>query len=334
MEFLNKLWVEKYRPKEIKDLVLSEEQRVTFEKCIKRQDLGNFLFHGPPGGGKTVLARILCSKNGVMFNKRDNLLEINGSAKETRGLAYVQDTIEPFLKVPPGGGDKYRIVFIDEADYLTDNSFSSLRNVIEKYSKVYGRFIFTCNYISKIPEPVQSRFQIFPFQQLPIEFVTNYCTKVLEVEKIEFDTKDLKFVVDNIYPDIRLIINTLQQNSVFDSKNPEKSGRLKVNRETVLTSEKKVLAFVVEFISAVEEGEAHKINKSVNSIVKLLHEHDLQYRRLYSDLFFMSKLPAPAKIIVNKYSNTHNSSLIPQMNFMGMVFEIIKVLRDYKESMK
>lgn len=324
MEFLNALWVEKHRPRKLDELVLPEDHRFVFGKCIEKREIGNFLFHGPPGGGKTALARILCSKEGILSSEDDNLLEINGSARETRGIAYVQKVIEPYLKVPPGGSDKNKVVFIDEADYLTDESFSSLRRVIEKYSEEYGRFIFTCNYISKIPEPIQSRFQIFPFKQLPLGFVIDYCSKVLTSENVEFTKEDLKFVVDSLYPDVRLIVNTLQKNSYTD--------KLKINRDAVLTSEKKVLAFVVEIVSLVEKNESHKIGGVINSIINLLYEQDLEFRSLYTDLFFVSKLPVHAKIIVNKYSNGHSSCLVPPMHFMGMMFEIIKVLQDYKRS--
>lgn len=325
MEFLDAMWVEKYRPRKLDDLVLPEEYYTIFKNYIERKEVGNFLFHGPPGGGKTVLSRIICSKNGSVFNREDNVLEINGSAQETRGITFVNDVVEPFLKVPPAGQDKYRIVFIDEADYLTPNSFSSLRGVISKYSEKTGRFIFTCNYISKIPEPIQSRFQLFPFKQLPISFVSKYCSEVMISEKVEFDEKDLKFVVDNLYPDVRLIINTLQRSSI--------TGKLKVNREFIITAEKKILSFIVEIVSSVEKNESYKIGKSVESITNLLDEKGLEFRNLYMDLFFKEKLPIPVKLIVNKFANSHNSCLVPQMHVMAMIYEIIKILQDYKKSL-
>jgi len=325
MEFLSVLWVEKYRPRKLEELVLPGDYYNDFKRMIEKKEILNFLFYGPPGGGKTVLSRILCSKNGSIFNKEDNVLEINGSAQETRGITFVNDVIEPFLKVPPAGQDKYRVVFIDEADYLTGNSFSSLRGVIGKYSEKTGRFIFTCNYISKIPEPIQSRFQLYPFKQLPVEFVNKYCSKILTSENIEFDNSDLKFVIDNLYPDVRLIVNTLQRNSI--------SGKLKVNREFIITTERKILSFVIEIISSIEKGENYKVGKSISSIVSLLDENGLEFRNLYMDLFFKEKLPVPVKVIVNKFANSHSSCLVPQMHVMAMIYEIIKVLQDYKRSM-
>jgi len=104
-----------------------------------------------PYDGSTVSKIVIISGNTFDKDSDDNLLEVNGSAKETRGISFVQDVIEPFCKVPGAGNDKIKVVFIDESDYLTDTSFHSLRSIVEKYAK-YCRFIFTCNYYTKIPE--------------------------------------------------------------------------------------------------------------------------------------------------------------------------------------
>ena len=322
MKILDSLWVEKYRPKKLEDLVLTKDYSIIFKRFIDQNEIGHVLFSGPPGSGKTTFARILCSKNGVLFNKRDNLLEINGSAKETRGISYVQDVIEPYLRIPPLGNDHHKIVFIDEGDFLTEAAFNSLRHIMEKYSK-HGRFILTCNYISKIPDPLQSRFQVFKFNQLPVEFVYDYCSKILRKEKIEFEEESLKFVISNLHPDIRKIVNTLQRSSV--------DNKLVVNKESVFTTEKKIMSSIVELVSCIEKGENYKISNCVNTIIELLQNEDLEYRSLYTNLFYMKKFPAPAKIIVNKYSNEHNNCLIPNMHFIAMVFDIIKILQEYKK---
>jgi len=320
-ELLDSLWIEKYRPKTLDNLVLPEQYKKDFSKIIEKGSIPNLLFSGPPGGGKTTLAKVLCSKNGVLFNQKDNLLMANGSAKKTRSIKFVDEVVEPFLKYPPSG-DKYKIVFIDEADKLTGESFDSYRGIIEKYHVAYGRFIFTCNYLSKIPDPVQSRFTPYAFSQIPKEFVLAYCKNILESENIEYNEKDIEFIIGQLYPDVRKVVNILQRSS-WDQK-------LKVNKKDVITTEKIITSTIIEIISFIEKKETQHIGRSVNSLIEILSANqDLEYRSVYTDLFFNPKIPAPAKIIINREANRHQNCLIPHMHFMGMVFDIIKALMDF-----
>ena len=318
---VNSLWVEKFRPKKLEDLILPETYKTDFETCIKRKEISHLLLSGPPGSGKTCIAQILTSKYGIIENKNDNVLEVDGSSKESRGITYVQDVIEQYLRIPPAKPDLYKIVFIDEADQLTDASFKSLRHIMEKYSG-HSRFILTCNYVSKIEDAVQSRCQPYVFKQMPVEFVNDYCKNILNSEKISFEEKDLKFIIDTLYPDIRRVVNTLQKNSL--------SGKLVTDKNISLSSEKTIISNIIEIISFIQSGQDHKVNGIMNNIVKLLGELDLDFRSIYSDLFFRETVPAPAKIIINKYSNTHADCLVPSMNFLGMIFEVIQVLQKYK----
>jgi replication factor C small subunit len=319
-EILDSLWIEKYRPKTLEDLVLPERYKKDFEKVIEHGSIPNLLFSGPPGGGKTTLALVLCSKNGVLFNRKDNMLMANGSSKKSRGIAFVDSVVEPFLKHPPAG-DRIKVVFMDEADNITPDAYDSWRGVIEKYHKAYARFIWTCNYVSKIPDPVQSRFTPYVFKQIPKEYVFDYGKKILLKENIDHNDKSLNLVINNLYPDVRKIVNVLQKCSW--------GGKLVVSEEAVITTEKKIISNIIEIISLIEKQETGKIGGCVNNIISLLGDYDLEYRGIFTELFFGTKIPAPAKIMVNKYSSTHQNSLDPKMNFMAMIFDIIKVLQDF-----
>ena len=323
-EVLDSMWVEKYRPKTLNDVSLPERYKTDFERVIARGSLPNLLFSGPPGGGKTTLALILCSKHGVLQNKADNLLMANGSSKKARSINFVDQVVEPFLKHPPAG-DKYKVVFMDEADNITGDAYDSWRGIIEKYHKAYGRFVWTCNYVSKIPDPVQSRFTPYVFQQIPKEFVHEYCQSILKAEKIDYTDKDITFIINQLYPDVRRIVNILQRSSW--------EGKLSVDRDAVVTKERVLISHVVEIISHIEKSEDKKIGAVINNIIDLLASQDLEYRNIYTELFFMKKIPAPAKIIVNKYSNSHQGCLIPHMHFMAMVFDVVKALQAYRKAM-
>jgi replication factor C small subunit len=326
VDIVNALWVEKYRPKKLEDLVLPESYRLDFEKCIKNKNIGNIIFAGPPGSGKTTIARILASRRGVLNHPSDNLLEMNGSSKESRGINFVDQVIEPFLKIPPAGKDNFKIVFIDEADFLTDASFKSLRGIIEAYHE-QNRFVLTCNYLSKIPDPVQSRFQTYMFKQMPIDFVVDYYKKMLDTENIKYSEDDIKYIIDGVYPDVRKGVQILQQSS--------HSGTLKINRNISLTNEKSIIGSVIEIVNYIKNDEVPKINKSVNDILSIVsNEYDLDFRSIYSSLFYRNEVPVNVKIIVNKYTNTHGDCLIPSMHFMAMIFEVIKSLQEYKKLVK
>lgn len=318
------LWVEKYRPRSLEEVVLPDRYMKDFKKMVERQELVNLLLSGPPGGGKTTISKILCSKQGVLFNRKDNLLTVNGSAQESRGIGFVDKVIVPFLRIPPAN-DKYRIVFIDEADNLTPDSYRSLRGIIENFSEGYGRFIFTCNYPSKIPDPLHSRFTHYKFQQLPKDFIVNYAKKILDSEDVKYDDETLMFIIDGLYPDVRKIINALQKAS-WD-------GKLEFDKKSVISSEKTIVANIVEIVGFIQRNENQKIGKAVGGIIDILKDEEVDYKNIYTTLFFMQNFPAPAKIVVNEYANKHQGCLIPHQHLVAMVYKIIKTLMEYKRMM-
>ena len=204
---MKELWVEKYRPATLDGYVFTDaNQRAEIESWIKEKSIPHLLFSGGAGIGKTTLAKILIRALDV--NEYD-LLEMNASAKNS--VDDVRDTIINFVSTMPFG--EFKIVLLDEADYLSPNAQAALRNLMETYS-ASARFILTCNYKHKIIPALHSRCQGFHIAKTDqTEFTARVATVLVE-EGIEFDLDTLDDYVKATYPDLRKCLNLVQASSV------------------------------------------------------------------------------------------------------------------------
>lgn len=204
---MNELWIEKYRPKTIDGYVfVDNNQRQQVEAWIKDQSIPNLLFSGSPGTGKTTLGKMLINELGVV---EYDVLYANGS-KEGRKIEWV-DKLISFCQTMPYGN--FKVVFIDEADYLNPNSVQpAMRNLMEDYSHSV-RFILTCNYPNKIIPPLHSRLQQLHILKTDHTEFTARAATVLVTESVEFDIDTLDSYVRATYPDLRKCLQLLQQNS-------------------------------------------------------------------------------------------------------------------------
>jgi DNA polymerase III delta prime subunit len=215
---MNELWIEKYRPKKIDGYVfVDNNQRQQVESWIKDQSIPNLLFSGSPGTGKTTLGKMLINELGV---DEYDVLYANGS-KEGRKIEWV-DKLISFCQTMPYG--KFKVVFIDEADYLNPNSVQpAMRNLMEDYSNSV-RFILTCNYPNKIIPPLHSRLQQLHILKTDHTEFTARAATVLVTENIEFDIDTLDSYVRATYPDLRKCLQLLQQNSQSGQLNAPNSA--------------------------------------------------------------------------------------------------------------
>jgi replication factor C small subunit len=207
---MKELWVEKYRPQRIDQYVFRDNhQRKQVESWVKDGSIPHLLFSGAAGIGKTTLAKVLCHELGV---ESYDILEINAS--RDNNVDTVREKIINFVQMIPFG--PFKVVLLDEADYLTPNAQAILRGVMETYSNT-SRFILTCNYPNRIIPAIHSRCQGFHVEKTDQTEFTARVATILVDEGVEFDLDTLDTYVKVTYPDMRKCINMVQQN-VHDSK--------------------------------------------------------------------------------------------------------------------
>ena len=266
---MRELWTEKYRPKKVEDYVFRDTaQRKQVASWIKEGSIPHLLLSGAAGIGKTTLARVLCNE----LNIEDyDVLEINASRENN--VDTVRDKIINFVQMIPFG--PFKVVLLDEADYLTPNAQAILRGVMETYSN-HSRFILTCNYPNRIIPAIHSRCQGFHIEKTDKTEYTARVATILVTEGIEFDLDTLDTYVSAAYPDLRKCINAVQQN---------------VNDNNVLSApvaSTDSSDYKIEMVELFKKGKIQDARKLVCSKARPEEMEDI-YRWLYDNLDIIAK---------------------------------------------
>ena len=303
------LWVEKYRPNIVEDCILPASTKEVFQGFVNQGELPNLLLTGTAGVGKTTIAKAMCEEIGASY------IVINGS-DEGRFLDTVRNRIRQFAStVSLTSGASHKVVIIDEADNTTNDVQLSLRTAVEEFH-TNCRFIFTCNFINKIIEPLHSRctvvdFRIKPEQavQLQGEFFTRLKT-ILTHEQVEYEDKVLAKLVRRYYPDWRRLINECQRYAATGSiSSAILVDVADVNLDALLASLKKK-----EFTNVKNWVVQHMDN-----------DPTMVMRKIYDSLYNVLK-PASipeAVLIIAKYMNSIPIVPDQEVNLLACLTEIM-----------
>ncbi len=204
---MEEIWVEKYRPQKLSDIIGQEEITKRLQAYVATRNLPHLLFAGPPGTGKTTSA-VALAKELYGESWRDNFAELNAS--DERGINVVRGRIKDFARTASHSADvPFKIIFLDEADSLTNDAQAALRRTMEKYAG-NCRFVLSCNYSSKIMDPIQSRCALFRFRPYSKQDMTKLVRKVANAEKLEVKPDGLEALLYVAAGDMRRVVNTMQ----------------------------------------------------------------------------------------------------------------------------
>jgi replication factor C small subunit len=208
------IWIEKYRPKFLNDIVGQEDIIERLKAYAKIKNVPHLIFSGPAGTGKTSSALALSRE---LFGEtwKQNFIELNAS--DERGINIIRGKIKNFARTAPMGQNQFKIIFLDEADSLTIDAQAALRRTIEKYSHIC-RFMLSVNYSSKLIEPIQSRCTVFRFGPIKPDAIQKYLGKIAKEEKLEITQDGLETLIFVSKGDLRKAINVLQVGASISNK--------------------------------------------------------------------------------------------------------------------
>ena len=302
----NSLWVESYRPVRLEDYVGNEHLKSKVEGYLESGDVPHLLLHGRAGTGKTTLAKLIVKSVDCDY------MVINAS--DENNVDTVRNKVKNFASSM--GFKKWKIIILDEFDYMSPNAQAILRNLMETFSQ-HCRFILTCNYVEKVIDPIQSRCQSFQIIPPTKKDVAVQISKILGAEGVSFEPKELVPIIDAGYPDIRKIINTCQMNSV--------KGKLQVDTQNLLENDYKTK--VLDILKSSDD----KRNKYTNMRQTIINSRVTDFSELFTLLYEKVDEYAPSNtanviIALSEGQSKHFNAIDKEIPMAATLIEILNLI--------
>ena len=300
------LWVEKYRPSNLDTYIGNDQLKSKVKVYLESGDLPHLLLFGKAGTGKTTLAKLLVN------NIDCDYLYINAS--DENNVETVRSKVKNFASTM--GFKDYKVIILDECDYITPNAQAALRNLMETFSK-HCRFILTCNFVERIIDPIQSRCQTFQVIPPNKNDVAKHLHNILTDEGVSYEREDLAILVNSGYPDIRRVINGAQRQSV--------DGKLVIDKQSIVENDYKLK--LLEILEKQDKKSAFNNVRQLMANAKVTDFADL-FRLLYDEVDTYGKGHiAECILIIAKYELSDAQVVDKEINAMAMIIEILQVIK-------
>jgi DNA polymerase III delta prime subunit len=306
MQTEHTLWVEKYRPSNLDTYIGNDQLKSKVKVYLESGDLPHLLLYGKAGTGKTTLAKLLVN------NIECDYLYINAS--DENNVETVRTKVKSFASTM--GFKDYKVIILDECDYITPNAQAALRNLMETFSK-HCRFILTCNFVERIIDPIQSRCQSFQVIPPDRKQVAIHLSNILQSEGVENEVSDIALLVNSGYPDIRRVINSAQRQSI--------DGKLTIDKQSIVENDYKLK--LLEILKKQDRKSAFKNIRQLLADSQVKDYADL-FRLLYDEVDSYGKGHiAECILVIAKYELSDSQVVDKEINAMAMIIEILQIIK-------